>query len=311
MSAPTVTLGVPVYNGATFLDAALESIHRQTFRDFEVIVSDNASTDETPRIVEGWVGRDERFQSFRQSANIGAAANFNAVLEPARGRFFKWVADDDLHEPTFLARCVERLDMERDAVVAHTDVRLIDDAGVTLGEEVGDLAGQNASRVAARFAGLITNDLCCYEVFGLIRTDVLRRTPGIAPFIASDRTLRAELGLHGRFARIPEPLFLSRDHAGRSTRAMEQHHLRGAWFAPTLAGRRVFPHWRILFEYARCVRRAPLSFRQRLACWAQLPRWVAIPRNLKWLGADLLIAADPRIWDLFKRWRGRPPEALL
>jgi hypothetical protein len=150
---------------------------------------------------------------------------------------------------------------------------------------------------------LVRWDYNCYEVFGLIRASVLRLTPLIASFIASDRALRAELGLRGRFHEIPEYLVYNRDHSGRSTRILEQHHMRGAWFDPALAGKRVLPHWRILIEYVRCIRRVPLSPGERLRCYRELTRWLRVPRNLKWLAADIPIAIDPRAWDAFVRYR--------
>jgi hypothetical protein len=197
--------------------------------------------------------------------------------------------------------------MEEDPSVAvcHTRVRVIDAGGAFVRDDETRLPRAGSPHPHERFGDLVRHDLGCYEVFGLLRSSVLGATRLIGRFIASDRALRAELGLRGRYHEIPEPLFFSRDHPERSTRAMVQHHLRGAWFAPELAGRRVFPHWRIFLEYARCVGNSPLGRRERGLCYRELARWLAVPRNLKWLGADLLIAAEPRAWDVFVRYRGR------
>ena len=154
-----------------------------------------------------------------------------------------------------------------------------------------------------RFGDLVRWDYKCFEVLGLIRSAVLRVTPLIASYIASDLALRAELGLRGRFQEVPEYLLFNRDHGERSTRAFAQHHQRGEWFDPGLAGKRVLPHWRILVEYVRCIRRVPLPRSERLRCYWQLTHWLRVPRNAKWLAADIPIFIDPRVWDAFARYR--------
>ena len=84
-----ITVGVPVYNGADLLDECLQSLARQTFADFEVLVFDNASTDATAEIAQAWAARDARFSYYRQEQNIGSAPNFVAVLGAARVGLFR------------------------------------------------------------------------------------------------------------------------------------------------------------------------------------------------------------------------------
>ena len=97
-----ITVGVPVYNGADLLDECLQSLARQTFADFEVLVFDNASTDATAEIAQAWAARDARFSYHRQEQNIGSAPNFVAVLGAARSDYFVWRAHDDISAPDFL-----------------------------------------------------------------------------------------------------------------------------------------------------------------------------------------------------------------
>lgn len=96
MSLPSVTVGIPVYNGADYLDGALASLCGQSFADLQIIVSDNASTDATPDIIAAWAARDPRIRAFRQPVNIGAFANFEWVLRKADTEFFMFAAHDDL-----------------------------------------------------------------------------------------------------------------------------------------------------------------------------------------------------------------------
>lgn len=303
MSTPRVSIGLPVYNGARYLAAALDGLLAQTFSDFELIVSDNASTDATPAICAQYAARDARIRYSRNAANIGGAPNFRRVFHLATGEYFMWAAHDDLHAPTFVERCVEVLDRDPTVAVCYTRVRVIDAGGAVIREEATPLPRIGSPLPHERFGDLVRWEYNCYEVLGLIRASVLRQTPLIPSFIASDCALRAELGLRGGFHEVPEYLFYSRDHADRSTRALPQYHQRGAWFDPALAGKRVLPYWRVFIEYARCVGRVPLSRSERLRCYWQLTRWLRVPRNLKRLAGDIPIAIHPRVWGVYMRYR--------
>ncbi len=101
--SPVISIGMPVFNGAAHLAQALESLLAQSFTNFEIILSDNCSTDATPQIVAEYAARDSRIRATRQVANIGAMPNFRFVLEAARGEFYMWAAYDDWHDPNYLA----------------------------------------------------------------------------------------------------------------------------------------------------------------------------------------------------------------
>lgn len=98
MTPPAVTIGMPVYNGATFIRRALDSVLAQDFRDLEVLISDNASTDDTATIIAAYVARDQRIRYVRHESNVGSLNNFIYVLKNARGRWFSWLAHDDYYE---------------------------------------------------------------------------------------------------------------------------------------------------------------------------------------------------------------------
>lgn len=91
-----ITIGVPVYNGADLIEECLACLARQTFRDFKVLIFDNASTDATAEIAKGWAARDSRFEHVRQPENVGGVANFRDALLAADSPWFLWRADDDL-----------------------------------------------------------------------------------------------------------------------------------------------------------------------------------------------------------------------
>ena len=99
---PRLTLGLPVYNGERFLAESLDALLAQTFTDFELIISDNGSTDGTGEIAQRYAAQDSRIRYVHHPKNLGATFNHNFVIEQARGELFKWVSDDDLYAPTLL-----------------------------------------------------------------------------------------------------------------------------------------------------------------------------------------------------------------
>jgi glycosyltransferase involved in cell wall biosynthesis len=270
IKAPRVTVGIPVYQGEAYLDETLRSLRQQDFEDFEIVISDNASTDATESICRDVAATDARVRYFRSPVNRGAAWNYNRVLELARAELFKWAAADDVCEPSFLRQCVSELDAGGpDVVLAWPLTRLIDDNGCDLGSlDDADLELLQDS-AAARLGQLLHHRVEWHPVFGVIRTVPLRQTPGIGAFPCADIALLAELSLHGRFRQVPEPLFLRRYHEQRSIVAGPSFAEQVAWYDPKRKVRHVLPmaraarggaagpraRWR---GRARTVGRAPL-----------------------------------------------------
>ena len=113
---PKVSIGMPVYNGEKYIREALNSLLTQTYTDFELIISDNASTDKTEEICKEYAGRDIRIKYFRQPHNKGAFFNFNFVLKQSRGEYFMWAAHDDTRDPLFIEKIMNRF-LESDKTV--------------------------------------------------------------------------------------------------------------------------------------------------------------------------------------------------
>ncbi|MEM7005956.1 MAG: glycosyltransferase family A protein [Pseudomonadota bacterium] len=223
-----VFVGIPVFNGADYLAAALDSLITQTHTDWVALISDNASTDGTQEIAQAFSEKDERIKYHRHAKNLGAAPNFNYCVESASGRYFKWMAHDDMLRPSYLAHCVERLEEDEGAVLCHTHVLRIDNDGEVTGSysKERDL---NDPDPTTRFARTMALDHACVSVFGVMRLDILKQTPAIAPFVGSDRPLLAELALHGRLESVPEDLFLWRNHQKRSVQ-LKNRQVRLSWF---------------------------------------------------------------------------------
>ena len=267
-----IGIGVPVYNGETFVEAAIRSLLAQSYDDFEIFVSDNASTDRTEEICRALANDDPRVRYQRNETNLGAARNFNLTFERSRGEYFKWAAADDLCESRFLERCVEVMDADPGIVLCHTQVEEIDSGGER--RHAYDFPMRtDAGEPHLRFGDLVVEPHPATAVFGLIRRDILARTGLIGPFVSSDRALLAELALYGRFHEITEPLFLRRIHSGNSILLGKRSTLL-SWYDPSKQGRIYFPHWRLAVEYVRAARRAPLDTADRWRCLGAVARFV-------------------------------------
>lgn len=207
--APMVSVGLPVYNGAPFLRVALDSLLAQTFGDFEIAISDNASTDDTPQLCAEFVERDSRVKYFRQARNLGLPNNWNFVAGQARGKYFKWASSNDFVAPDMLQACVQVLETQADVVLAFGQTTLIGAAGEVVGEYGGDFALLSDSP-SRRHRELYEKIGLNNAVSGLIRREALRRTQLIRPYPVSDIVLIVELALQGKFALLPRPLLFRR-----------------------------------------------------------------------------------------------------
>src|SRR5438309_7346789 len=121
----TVTIGLPVFNGEAFLGQAIDSILAQTYTDFELIISDNCSTDGTAVICQSYLRAHPQVRYVRQPVNVGAAENFNRLVALSSGKYFKWAAHDDVLAPRFLEECVRTLEEDAGVVLAWARTQII------------------------------------------------------------------------------------------------------------------------------------------------------------------------------------------
>ncbi len=292
-----VSIGMPVYNGERYLRAALDSLVGQTFTDFELIISDNDSTDGTEAICRHYAAHDSRIRYARNEKDIGAAPNMNHVLSLAAGEYFKWAAHDDLHAPTYLQKCVAVLDQDPSVVLCHSETEHIDSNGVRISLEnhsggfLVDSEGRmlrlppndpprrlSSPRAHQRFADILAKPLVCVDIFGLVRTDVLRSTPGMGTFFGSDRVLLAELALRGRFHRVREALFYWRNHADQAT-LLDANSRQRRHGGPD--NQRLLK-FRFLPGYCRALWRTPLSLTERALCHLALFGYYAAATAKRW-----------------------------
>lgn len=290
--APRVTVGLPVYRGERFLQQAIDSVLQQSFGDFELLISDNASDDRSQEIARAACERDARVRFLCQAQNLGAAPNYNLLVREARGEFFKWTAHDDLIAPDFLGRCVEALDRAGpDSVLAFARQRTIDAEGRTLSELEDDCPWRGGP-AHVRLEDLLGDRMrsflhTCHPVVGLIRTKSLRRTRMIASFPSSDAALLVELALHGDWAVVDEPLFWRRLHEGTSLSANRDAAQVAEWFDTRNRTRAPLGRSRLFASHLSALRRAPLPAAEKLRClpvlWRRFWRseWRVIGGELK------------------------------
>jgi glycosyltransferase involved in cell wall biosynthesis len=290
-SRPRASIGMPVYNGEKYIEQAINSILAQTYLDFELIISDNASTDRTSEICREYSVQDKRVHYVRNPKNLGAAPNYNRAFELSSGEYFKWADYDDLIAPDFISKSVEVLDQNPDIVLCFPLVRVIDENGIVLGdyEYKSDTSSPDP---LIRFRNLLLRPDTAYEVSGLIRSSAIQKTALHGSFPASDLVFLAELALQGGFYKIPEPLFFPRYHAEQSWQVIPVERNRVSFFDTSYQGKITLPKWQYLFAYLGAIRRAPINFEQRAYCYACLVRWIFIPDHFRALGKDVLIAAN-------------------
>jgi glycosyltransferase involved in cell wall biosynthesis len=210
LPAPQVSLGLPVYNGEPFLVQALESIQAQTYGDYELIISDNASTDATPEIIRAYAARDPRIRCFRQDANIGSGNNWSFVARQARGKWLKWVSCNDDYEPRLLEYCLEPLMQDPQVVLCYGRTQFMDMEGRKLDVYTGDFDALSADPLDRYRIVRERLHLGTPVQAGVIRLDALRRCGYLGNYRDSDRVLIAGLALAGKFVLLPQVLFFRR-----------------------------------------------------------------------------------------------------
>jgi glycosyltransferase involved in cell wall biosynthesis len=292
MNMPRVSIGLTVYNGEEFLNETVDSFLTQSFADFELIISDNASTDRTQEIARAYTGKDERVRYYRSERNLGLAWNHNRVIALARGQYFKWAAADDVCRSDYLRRCVEVLDQDSTVVLAYPKTQFVDSAGMPLDihDPGWDLQSTDAHE---RLRYVIFAEHWANAVVGLIRSCALRKTRLLPGYHGGDYRVLGELSLLGRFYEIPEYLFQRRLHPN----ALSQHRAVGVnrdanWLAQYWKGDGAslsLPFWSLSFDRFRTIVGSQLPVRQKLSLVRCLFRHVRWRRQRLW--KELLAAA--------------------
>ncbi len=219
---PLVSIGLPVYNGENFIRQAIESVLSQSYNNLELVISDNGSIDGTPEICRSFAEKDKRIRVHTFDRNCGASRNYNKTFELSTGKYFRWLAHDDMLAPGSLESAVEVLESDPSVILCgsakrnlnadNEEIDTVNFKGLHLADENPveryRLLLRHFSRTFTEADMILTS---------LIRREVLKDTILIANYTSADFTLLADLILKGKFKVLEHPYYLRRIHHGIST----------------------------------------------------------------------------------------------
>ncbi|MEJ7861513.1 MAG: glycosyltransferase [Pyrinomonadaceae bacterium] len=194
---PLVSIGMPVYNGAKFIREALDSLLSQDYSDFELIISDNASTDETAKICEKYAAKDSRIFYSRMEENIGAVRNFDRVLRLAKGKYFMWAAHDDIWHKSFISLCLTKLQSDPQAVICYCHSQTITSEGQPAEEPLTNVECI-ADSISERWARLHRHWKIHAVIYGLMQREIAIQTRPILAMNCSDLVFVSEMVIYGK-----------------------------------------------------------------------------------------------------------------
>lgn len=214
MNGKLVSIGIPTYNSQNRLGALLQNFQNQTYRNLELIVSDDASKDTTFAVCQSSAAKDSRIRCIRQEKNLGQLGNFPFVLKEAKGEYFMWASDDDHWSDDFVKKLVGVLDARPECGVAMSSyARVFEDRPqkVFLFEGLYDLSGKS---YFYSFRRMVLDAPIHTISYGIFRRDFLthlmqRPRPGCMRW---ERVLMAEVTLATQISTIPEVLFFKHEN---------------------------------------------------------------------------------------------------
>jgi glycosyltransferase involved in cell wall biosynthesis len=211
-SRPLVSFGLPVRNGALTIDQAIESVIAQTLEDWELVISDNQSSDGTSEICASFAARDSRIRHVPTGRDLSIHENFRAAFHNSRGTYFRWHGDDDWLEPEYAQRTVETLKASEEAVLCTTVQRYYeDDRPLPVNDPISVLGGVDSPDADARVLTLLHlfqngGHLGIDPVYSLVRRDVAAQTGLQGSIRDGDFVYSCEMALLGPFVHVPQVL---------------------------------------------------------------------------------------------------------
>jgi glycosyltransferase involved in cell wall biosynthesis len=209
---PLVSVGLPTFNRSRSLKRAIESVRVQDYPNLELVISDNASTDESRVVCEEYAASDKRIRYLRQPVNVGAHANFLTVLQESRGRYFMWLGDDDWLSASYLSRCASVLSTQPDVSLACGAARYLDGNVVAFEGVRMNLSGDSPRERVVEFYKHVSDNGTFY---GLMRRDLLLKLPSAA-WIGGDWSMIAAVALKGKIVTLDD-IVVSRARDGVSS----------------------------------------------------------------------------------------------
>jgi glycosyltransferase involved in cell wall biosynthesis len=254
---------------------SIESLLAQTYRDFVLVISDNASTDGTAKICQEYAAADPRVRYFRNEVNIGNPRNFNRVAELTTTPYLKWSTADDYWAASFLERALEVMERDPSLALCYPQATLVDAEGKNP-VNYDDVLHLVQEDPADRFLSVISKIKLAHQHLGLIRMAHLKRTHPLRLHLSSDINLLAELSLYGKFCELPHRLFFRRFHKdsgswkrGRADR--DPDHDAKRYYAAG-ASRFPFQTWNCELGFFSAVNSSPLPLASKLRIYRHLAK---------------------------------------
>jgi len=257
---------MPVYNREKYVGASIEAHLNQSFGDFELILTDNCSTDRSESICRSYAEKDPRVKYHRNPRNLGAAGNYRRCWELSTGEYFRWNPSDDLVSPNLLDRAVTILDHDPSVFVAYGKTKLIDSQGAVTGDFDENLHLMD-DRPSERWKGVQRNLRLGNLHYGLYRAGKFRKTGLLRNYNGGDFPLIAEMSLYGKFFEIPDAFFYRRIHE-EATTTMKSSAEVMAFYDPGKRDKLFLYNWVHLGANLKSITRAPIPLSERLRIYA-------------------------------------------
>lgn len=209
-----VSIGMPVYNGSQFIRKALDSLLDQTHTNFELIISDNQSTDNTEIIVQEYVKKDNRIKYIKRKKNEGAISNLNKVFKIANYDYFMWASHDDFWSKDFIELCLDGFNSNNNIVLSTVISSIVDSNSE---DEIATDYGLDTTNINSikkfiayrKYLRTFPGADCIF--YGLFDRRALLKVMPMQNVVASDHLLLSKLSINGDFYRVPKNLFYKRD----------------------------------------------------------------------------------------------------
>ena len=266
---PLVFIGMPVYNEQRFIADALSDLVTQDYGNFTLLISDNASTDNTGAICESFAERYAHVEYQRLPQNIGATGNFQRVLQQASGDYFMWVAGHDRWDRNYLTECVKALEASPTASIAFGTGDWIDAQGRPMARECGWTDTRSMNRIARYFSVIWGN---MHPILGLVRLPHMQRAQPPKAVTGSDLIMLTELVLMGNFIHAVSTHWSRREYRSDETYDQKLKRYRSSQYGLTRTRLgRIFPLAALPFELLKVVFRARLSLGEKVMLVFLLP----------------------------------------
>ena len=263
---PLISIGMCVYNEERFISQALDSLLSQTYRNFELIIVDNASEDATGQICQDYQSRDNRIRYFRNAANIGGAGSSKLVLAKSSGKYFMLAGGHDLWHPDYISECLNVLESDPQVVLCYAQVLVIDQNGhhqQLVKKAIDTRSLDDFDRCRATIWGLSRIPICD-PIYGLMRTDSLRRA-GLRNVWGPDNLILIELSLNGAIAQVKNPLYYRRMNRNPSKDvALWTEKYLERIDPENIKKRIVLTYSRMCYEYFKIISRSDFTIPQKM-----------------------------------------------